>query len=85
MYFVRRQSDVAAGKELFGVLSGLHDVSTRWAVTHDFTQWEGEIAWMSLYFNVAVWSSIALCGVVLVKDPLPQYCKARVARALIPV
>jgi hypothetical protein len=27
----------------------------------------------SLYFSVAVWTSMALCGFVLVKDRLPQY------------
>jgi hypothetical protein len=27
----------------------------------------------SLYFSVAVWISMALCGFVLVKDRLPQY------------
>lgn len=75
MYFDRWQVDVATGKQLLGVLAGLHDASTRWRVTHDFTQWKDEIAWMSLYFSVAVWSSLALCGFVLVKDRLPLYCK----------
>jgi len=73
MYFNRWQADVTSGKELFGLLAGLHDVSTRWAVTHDIAQWKDEIAWMSLYFSMAVWSSLALCGIGLVKDRLPQY------------
>jgi hypothetical protein len=73
MYFDRWQADVTSGKELFGVLAGLHDVSTRWAVTHDFAQWKEEIAWMSLYFSVAVWSSLALCSFGLVKDRLLEY------------
>jgi hypothetical protein len=30
-------------------------------------------AWMSLYFSAAVWSSLALCGIMLVKDGLPRY------------
>jgi hypothetical protein len=48
----------------------LYDVSTRWFVTQDFTQWKDEIAWMSLYFSTAVWSSLALCGFALLLDRL---------------
>jgi hypothetical protein len=33
-------------------------------------QWHDEIAWMSLYFSVAVWSSLALFTFGLVKDRL---------------
>jgi hypothetical protein len=73
MYFGRWQADLTSGKELLGIFGGLHDVSTRWAVTHDFAQWKDEIAWMSLYFSAAVWSSLALCSFALVKDRLPLY------------
>jgi hypothetical protein len=73
MYFARWQADAANGKELFGVLAGLHDLGTRWTVTHDIAQWQDEIAWMSLYFSLAVWSSLALGGFGLVKHRLPQY------------
>jgi len=55
---------------LLGALAGLHDVSTRWAVTHDIAKWRDEIAWMSLYFSVAVWSSLALFTFGIVKDRL---------------
>src|SRR2546421_409463 len=44
-----------------------------WVVTHRIALWSDEIAWMSLYFSVAVWTSLALCGFVLVKDRLSQY------------
>ena len=30
---------------------GLHDVATRWVVTHDIAHWKGELTWMSLYFT----------------------------------
>jgi hypothetical protein len=70
MYFDRWHADLAAGKPTLGMLAGLHDVSTRWIVTHEIAPWREEIAWMSLYFSVAVWSSLALCGVALVKDRL---------------
>jgi hypothetical protein len=64
---------MASGKELFGLLAGLHDLTTRWIVTHDIAQWQDEIAWMSLYFSVAVWSSLALGSFPLLKHRLLQY------------
>jgi hypothetical protein len=73
MYFDRWQTDLASGKELLGLFAGLYDVTTRWVVTHRIALWSDEIAWMSLYFSVAVWTSLALCGFVLVKDRLSQY------------
>jgi hypothetical protein len=73
MYFDRWQQDMASGKELFGLLAGLHDLTTRWTVTHDIAQWRDEIAWMSLYFSVAVWSSLALGSFPLLQDRLLQY------------
>jgi hypothetical protein len=73
MYFGRWQADLASGKEPLGVVAGLYDVSTRWVVTHDFAQWKDEIAWMSLYFSTAVWSSLMLCGFGLVEHRLPKY------------
>jgi hypothetical protein len=76
MYFGRWQADLTNGRELLGILAGLYDVSTRWAVTHDFEQWKDEIPWMSLYFSGAVWSSLALCGFALVKDRLRRYRKS---------
>jgi hypothetical protein len=75
MYFERWHADVAADKETLGIIAGLHDVSTRWIVTHDIARWKDEIVWMSLYFSVAVWSSLGLCGFALVRDRLPEYCR----------
>jgi hypothetical protein len=73
MYFTRWREDLASGKELLGLVSGLRDVSTRWVVTHDLAEWHEEIAWMSLYFSTAVWSSLLLCGVHLARHMLPRY------------
>jgi hypothetical protein len=83
MYLSRWQSDLASGKQVLGVFAGLHDVSTRWAVTHDIAHWHEEIAWMSLYFSAAVWSSLALCSFLLVRDRLHHY-RAAPARAKAP-
>jgi hypothetical protein len=77
MYFGRWQADVSTGKEFLGVFSGFYDVSTRWVVTHDVVYWRDEIAWMSLYFSVAVWSSLALGSFGLVRERLPHYRATR--------
>ena len=79
MYLARGQEDMASGKALFGLLSGLHDVATRLTVTHDLAQWRDEMAWMALYFSAAVWSSLALCGFALIERRLPQYLSPRPA------
>jgi hypothetical protein len=73
MYFNRWQADLASGKPILGIFAGLHDVATRRAVTRDIAHWHEEIAWMSLYFSAAVWSSLALCGFLWVRDHLHRY------------
>ena len=73
MYVDRWQADQESGKKILSLFAGLYDVSTRWVVTHDIAQWRDEIAWMSLYFSAAVWSSLALCGIGLQADRLHQY------------
>jgi hypothetical protein len=72
MYLGRWRAGHPHGK-LFGLLEGLRDVSTRWVVSHDIRHWEGEIAWMSLYFSAAVWASLALCAFYSLDDRLPRY------------
>jgi hypothetical protein len=61
MYLKRWRADVAGGNKILRPLEGLRDVSTRWIVTHDLSEWREEMAWMSLYFSAAVWASLALC------------------------
>jgi hypothetical protein len=73
MYLARWDADAASGKASLSVLAGLYDVSTRLVVTQDFAPWSEEIAWMSLYFSVAVWTSLALCAFHLVRHRLPRY------------
>jgi hypothetical protein len=73
MYLNRWRAELAAGSSLLHPLAGLRDVSTRWVVTHDIAEWREEIAWMSLYFSMAVWSSLALCAGYSIADQLPRY------------
>jgi hypothetical protein len=73
MYLSRWRAGVADGSRLLKPLEGLRDVSTRWVVTHDLAEWKDEIAWMSLYFSVAVWASLALCVFYSLENHLPRY------------
>jgi hypothetical protein len=61
MYLTRWRAGVANGSRSLSPLEGLRDASVRWVVTHDIAEWKDEIAWMSLYFSVAVWASLAMC------------------------
>jgi hypothetical protein len=89
MYFVRWQADLVHGREFLGLFSGLHDVATRWTVTHDFVPWSEEIAWMSLYFSAAVWTSLFLASFGLMEHILTRHRArpplARPVPALLPV
>lgn len=73
MYIARWHTQVASGRDRLGLFSGLHDLATRWAVTHDLKPWRQEIVWMSLYFSVAVWASLGLAGFGSVKHALLRY------------
>jgi hypothetical protein len=70
MYLGRWRAEM--GSKRLGPLEGLRDVSTRWVVTHDLAEWKDEIAWMSLYFSMAVWASLALCVFYALGDHPPR-------------
>lgn len=76
MYWARWLADEAQGRAYLSVGQGLLDVAGRWTVSHRWEDWRGEAVWMSLYFSVAVWMSIAL-----VHWPAAQLPKRRRARA----
>jgi hypothetical protein len=71
MYLTRWRNERAPIERLHP-LEGLWDASVRWVVTHDIAEWKGEIAWMSLYFSAAVWSSLALCVCYAYAGDLPR-------------
>lgn len=73
MYFNRWRTGGADGNRQLSPREGFRDVSTRWVVTHDLAEWKDEIAWMSLYFSIAVWASLALCVCYALGDQLPRY------------
>jgi len=76
MYWARWLADEASGRHYLSLTQGLLDASGRWIVSHRWQDWQNEIAWMSLYFSVAVWLSIAL-----VHAPVPAAAARRSARA----
>ena len=67
MYWSRWLADEASGRHYLSLAQGVLDVSGRWVVSHRWEDWKSEVAWMTLYFSVAVWLSIAL-----VHAPLPR-------------
>lgn len=60
MYWVRWLDDEASGRSYMTVVQGAVDAAGRRIVSHRWHDWSNEVVWMSLYFSVAVWLSIAL-------------------------
>jgi hypothetical protein len=60
MYVSRWQADEASGRAYLSLTQGLHDAWSRRVVTFSWAEWRPEIPWMTLYFSVCVWWSLAL-------------------------
>lgn len=60
MYWHRWIADQAVGRHYLSLTQGVHDAAVRWLVSDHWELWRSEVVWMSLYFSVAVWLSIAL-------------------------
>jgi len=60
MYWARWLADEDSGRAYMSLGQGLLDVAGRWVVSHRDEDWHSEMLWMSAYFSVAVWLSIAL-------------------------
>jgi hypothetical protein len=60
MYVSRWLADEANGRQYLSLGEGLWDASSHWTVTHTWEEWHPEIPWMSLYFSLGVWCSLAL-------------------------
>jgi hypothetical protein len=59
MYWARWVADEASGRHYLSLTQGVLDTSGRWIVSQQWHVWKGEVIWMSLYFSLAVWLSIA--------------------------
>jgi hypothetical protein len=60
MYISRWQADQALGRAYLALGQGLSDAWTRRVVTFAWEEWRAEMPWMTLYFSVCVWWSLAL-------------------------
>jgi hypothetical protein len=60
MYWSRWLADEASGRHYMSLAQGVADVATRRVVSYRWEVWRSEIAWMSLYFSLAVWISMSL-------------------------
>ena len=60
MYIARWQAAVASGHQGRPWLEGLQLSVEHCIVQHDWLAWREDAVWLSLYFTVAVWISIAL-------------------------
>ena len=60
MYYQRWQADLLSGPAYLSLSDGAREVLARCVVNHEWAAWRADVAWLTLYFTVAVWSSIAL-------------------------
>lgn len=60
MYYQRWQADALAGSTYLSLAEGMAQVLERCRVTHEWAAWRLDVTWLTLYFTLAVWSSIAL-------------------------
>jgi hypothetical protein len=72
MYWSRWIADESLGRHYMSIAQGVHDVASRWVVSHRWQDWKSEVVWMSLYFSVAVWLSIALIHAPVLREAAPQ-------------
>jgi hypothetical protein len=63
MYLSRWHADVAAGPEYLSLSQGIDEILRRCVVTRDWAAWRPDVPWLTLYFTVAVWISIAFAHV----------------------
>lgn len=59
MYWSRWRVDVAHGVTYLSFVAGLQDMLRGCSVNFSLKKWHEEIPWMSLYFSVTVWISMA--------------------------
>jgi hypothetical protein len=60
MYWSRWIAEAANGHHHLSLAQGVRDAAARRVVSYRWEDWKSEVVWMSLYFSVAVWLSIAL-------------------------
>jgi hypothetical protein len=84
MYVSRWQADEAGGRAYLTLSQGLDDAWSRLVVTFSWEEWRTEVPWMTLYFSVCVWWSLALVYSPRLKPdlPIPQWTRGVERRRL---
>ncbi len=67
MYWSRWIADEAVGRHYLSLSQGVLDTSGRWVVSQQWQVWKSEVIWMTLYFSIAVWLSIAFVHLPVLK------------------
>ncbi len=67
MYWSRWVADEAVGRHYLSLSQGVLDTSGRWVVSQQWQVWKSEVIWMTLYFSIAVWLSIAFVHIPVLK------------------
>lgn len=70
MYWTRWQADSLSGATYLSFEQGITDAIREYRVSFDILDWQQEIPWMTLYFTVAVWVSIALTHAPNYREPI---------------
>lgn len=63
MYWSRWLADEAQGRAYLSLADGAVDAALRRVVSLRWEDWRSEVVWMSLYFSLGVWLSLALVHV----------------------
>jgi hypothetical protein len=63
MYWGRWLQAESVGQQYLPLVQGVIDAAQRCTIATQWAAWRDEVAWMTLYFSVAVWMSIALVSV----------------------
>jgi hypothetical protein len=85
MYWSRWVADESSGRAYMDLFHGVLDASGRWVVSRKWDAWQHEVPWMSLYFSVAVWLSIALIHAPVLKRLRPSRRRKAAAVARTPL
>ena len=67
MYLARWQADTAAARPYLSLAEGAAQVMERCIVTREWDLWRQDMVWLTLYFSIGVWSSIALAHVPVLR------------------
>jgi hypothetical protein len=84
MYWSRWVAETAAGRPVLAIADGFVDAAAPCIVNRHWHAWRSEVPWMSLYFSVPVWLSIAFVHLPALERRAARRDRAQVAVARAP-